>query len=509
MITTFAAIYIGLYEVSLKIYELSSKKVKAIDDVRKKFEVGKDYFDTSVIRYESVDELCDILNEFKEIIAGYKVKKTECYSSAVIREADNALFVLDQIHLRTGFEVHVISNSEHRFISYKAIAGKENFEDIIQDTAAIVDIGGASIQVTIFKKGKILTTQNLDVGTMKIRSLLYNPGRSEIVYQQQIEEYLNKRLEMFRSVFIDEQIKNIIFLNDYGTELISRVEKGNTDNIVVSADKMISFIDKLRGGKLEKITKELNLSNDKDPIIIPLIILFKTLIINLGSESVWIPGVNINDGIAYDYAQKEKIIKVTHDFDGDVISAAERLSLHYNSYSPHIKALLKNATHIFDAIKKAHGLGKRERLLLQVATILHDCGKYISLSNGAECSYNVIMSSEIIGLSHMEREVVALTVLYNSLPLDDYEELSDKIDKDNYLVVAKLSAILRVANALDRSHKQKFKNIKISMRGKELVILVETVDDITLEQTLFEGKTAYFENVFSMKPVLKIKRLYN
>ena len=33
-------------------------------------------------------------------------------------------------------------------------------------------------------------------------------------------------------------------------------------------------------------------------------------------------------------------------------------------------------------------------------------------------------------------------------------------------------------------------------------------EDISLEQTLFEKKTAFFENVFSMKPILKEKRIY-
>jgi len=162
---------------------------------------------------------------------------------------------------------------------------------------------------------------------------------------------------------------------------------------------------------------------------------------------------------------------------------------------------------IFDTLKKSHGLGNKERLLLQIATILHDCGKYVSLSNGDKCAYDIIMSSEIIGLSHSQRQIVALTVLFNSQPLCEYEDLSDEITKDEYLVVAKLSAILRVANALDQSHRQKFRNIKIALKGKELIITVESFEDMSLEQILFEKKTSYFESVFSIKPILKEKKI--
>ena len=160
-------------------------------------------------------------------------------------------------------------------------------------------------------------------------------------------------------------------------------------------------------------------------------------------------------------------------------------------------------------MKKVHGLGKRQRLLLEVATMLHDCGKYVSLSESPENAYHIIMSSEIIGLTHQEREIVALVVLYNTLPLDDYGELSDRLGHEDYLCVAKLSAILRVANALDQSHRQKFKNIRIAVRDRQLVFTVEAFEDISLEQALFEAKTAYFENVYSMKPVLREKRIYH
>jgi exopolyphosphatase/guanosine-5'-triphosphate,3'-diphosphate pyrophosphatase len=116
------------------------------------------------------------------------------------------------------------------------------------------------------------------------------------------------------------------------------------------------------------------------------------------------------------------------------------------------------------------------------------------------------MSSDIIGISPREQEIVANAVLYNTHPLEPYEEVADRMDHDMYLTVAKLSAILRVANAMDRSHKQKFHNVRIAIRGKELVITIETMDDIALEQTLFGAKTAYFEQVFGVKPVLKVKR---
>ena len=142
-------------------------------------------------------------------------------------------------------------------------------------------------------------------------------------------------------------------------------------------------------------------------------------------------------------------------------------------------------------------------MLLQIATILHDCGKYISITQPGECSYNIIMATEIIGLSHNEREIVANVVRYNTREFD-YKSGTDKtMSNTMYLTVAKLTAILRIANAMDRSHRQKLKKMKIFLKQEELVIQVETLEDISLELALFSQKADFFEEVYGVRPVLK------
>ena len=507
---TFAAIYIGTYDVSLKVFEfMDKKKFHQVDHIRARLDLGSDAFVEARIGYERVEELCETLAQFKEIMESYRGKDYEVYASAVLRDAENELFVLNQVYLRTGFRVKVVSNSEHRFISYKSVAGQEAFEKMIQTSAAVVDVGGASVQITIFREGRLITTQHIEAGIMRLYNLLSDRGHSLALYEKQIEEYMNKKLEAFRAMYMTETVDYVILISDYATELIRKIDENEQKKRQVKSEKFVKFIDKLQKKTLEEITYELNLSNDREPLIIPAIILFKTLVQSICTKTVWVPGSNIQDGIAYDYGQRNKLLSLTHDFDSDVLSAAHFLSQHYNSYTPHIEVMSKLSTDIFDAMKKVHGLGKRQRLLLEVATMLHDCGKYVSLSESPENAYHIIMSSEIIGLTHQEREIVAMVVLYNTLPLDPYEELSDRLSEDDYLCVAKLSAILRVANALDQSHKQKFKNIRITVKERNLVFTVEAFEDISLEEALFEAKTAYFENIYSMKPILKQKRIYN
>lgn len=506
-ITTFAAIYIGSYEISMKIFELSSKrKIREIDYIRKRVELGKDAYAKGYIGYELAEEMCSVLSEYTKIMEGYKVDAYKVCASAAVRDAKNELFILDQIKLRTKLDVEVLSNSEHRFISYKSVAVRPEFNKMIEKGAAVVDVGGGSLQITLFQKGKAITTQHLLLGTMRIYEKLSEIGNAVIYYDDLIKELVDKELERFKDIYLkDNKLQYLIMMGDYSTEIIRKLEK-NLDRTTVDAGKFVKYLNKMNRNSLGKIAEELSLSNEADPLILPSIVLYKRIAEELDAASIWVPGSDINDGIACDYALEHNMIRVEHDFDEDVISASKYMAERYNGYTPHIDALTEMATLVYDSMKRVHGMGKRERLLLQVAAILHDCGKYVSLVNGPECAYGIIMASEIIGLSHLEREIVACTVKYNTYPLDDYEELADKLDQKSYMIVAKLAAILKVSNAMDRSHKQKFKNVKASLRGKQLVITIESVDDIILEKGLFDAKAGDFERIFSVKPVIKEKR---
>ncbi len=502
----FGAIYVGSYEVSLKVFEFNARKmIHEVDHIRMRMDLGSSIVETGSIDYEQVDALCDVLKEFVHILEGYRVTHYEAYASVIFQNADNKLFILNQIRLNSGVRIRIMTNSESRFISYKTVAGRKQFEDMIQTSAAIVDVGGAAVQIMLFRSGEIVTTQDMDLGSVRLQSL-WAEGHTQNYYMSQMEEYISAHLAVLRRLYLKENVDYIVFMNDYCRALFKKISKDPQDESLMKTERFVKYIDKLLKKDVEGISEELNLSDENDERVLPSLLLFKSMIAVTGAREIWVPKLNINDGMAQDYGQKHKLLKSAHDFDGDVISASYQLARHYQCETRHIEEL---AVKIFDTIRKMHGLGKRERLLLRVASILQDCGRYVSLSDSANCAYNIIMSSEIIGITREEQEIVAQTVRYNTLPMDDYEDISTQISQEDYLIVAKLTAILRVANALDPGHRRKFKDMRITAKNRELIFTVDALEDISLEQELFDTKTAYFETVFSMKPVLRKKKIYN
>ena len=508
-VTTFAAIYVGSYEVSLKVFEISGKKnIRTVDYVRTRVELGKDAFHGQSIGYELVDEICDVLLEFRRIMDGYRVDDYEAYSGPILKSAANCLFVLDQIEQRTGIRLKLVGNSEHRFLSYKCVASKPEFERMIRESAAVVNVGGGELQITLFVHGEVLTTQHLVLGTMRLAQLFSDGSIRSEQRIKQMKELIDKEMEVFKAQYYQNRtIKYLILTGDYSLEVMRRMDK-NLDDTTVDAEKFSDYLKRLEKKESAQIAEALNLSNESDILIAPSLILYRRIVRTLAADSIWVPGIDISDGIVYDYALRHRYVKPVHDFDRDVISAAQTLSQRYMSYSLHIDALVEMSSLIYDAMKKVHGMGKRERLLLQTAAILHDCGKYVSFANAPQCAYDIILSSEIMGLSHRDRVIVASIVKYNTYPLDSYDEVSDVLDQEGYLIVAKCASILRVANAMDRSHKQKFKNVRATLKDKQLIISIQTADGMLLEKTMFDAKAGMFEEVFSIKPIVKEKKIY-
>ena len=111
-----------------------------------------------------------MLNDFISIMKSYKVDAYRAYTTSAIREAKNRAILLDYLEKKTGLKIEVLDNAEQRFLDYKSIAAQANeFNRIIEKGTAILDVGGGSVQVSLFDKDSLVATQNIRIGNLRIR----------------------------------------------------------------------------------------------------------------------------------------------------------------------------------------------------------------------------------------------------------------------------------------------------------------------------------------------------
>lgn len=507
-VMTFAAIDIGSYEVSMKIFELSKKiGFRELNDVRYSLELGKGVYSNGKLDTQMLDVLCETLNDFKRMMQDFGVVEYRACGTSALRELTNPLIIVEQIYRRTGFKVEILSNAEQHFLGYKSIAAIERgFKKMIQKGTAILDVGGGSLQVSLFDKDALVTTQSLKMGSLRIRQRLQELEKTTIHYDKLVEEFIRNDLTNFQRLYLkDRDIKNVILMGDFITDMIFQEEM--KDKIITRDEFMKRYEDTV--DKTEDVlAQEMEIDPEYASLVVPTMVVCRSFIDIFQAEALWAPGVSLLDGIAYDYAEKKKFIRSVHNFENDILVTSKNIAKRYSSSKSHIQGTMNLCLNIFDSMKKVHGMGMRERLLIQIAALLHDCGKYISMGNVSECSYQIIMSTEIIGLSSLERKMIAYAVRYNTTAFADYDEiqmLGAGIDRESYIKIAKMTAILRLANAMDRSHCQKVKGIKTVLKDRELQMVMDSSQDISLELGLLQDKVAFFEEVFGIRLVIRGK----
>ncbi len=507
----FAAVSIGSAVTEMKVFEFTqAKAMNEIECVSTRINLGLDVYEQGRISREHVDELCEVLTDFKKTMNSYHVSAYRVFATSAFRESRNRTILCDYIEKQTGLEIDVFTNAEQRFADYQAICSLSGeFESILQDTTAIVDISSDRTQVSLFDKDKLITTQNLNVGNITTRETLLPLAKNHEHFEQLVRELMGKELAGFAKLYQkDRQIRNLIVVGGSLPELMPQLEDLPSRIPSVTKEQFQSVYETVVSMTPEEIEEYYKLPSDMSDAILPSMIFCRCLMDYFGVDIVWLPDISINDGVAYDFGVRRDIVARRHSFDEDIIAAARSISKRYKTSQVHVRNVEEIALKIFDAVKKKEGLGSRERLLLQISVILHSCGKFISLTDISDCAYHIILATEIIGLSEEEQTIVAYTVRYNTSPFVYYDELTSPtiLNWDQYMIVAKLTAILRIANALDRTHKQKCQNVTVTLKEHGLRVSVESREDLSLEKGAFYEKADFFEEVFNVRPIFKQKK---
>lgn len=506
----FGAVDIGSYELELKIYEITGEEgIRVLNTVQHRLDLGKDTFRIGHISADMLEELLRTLEDFVRIMEEYGVENRRVIATSAVREAANNRNIIDQIRRRTGLEVEVLSNSRQRFFGYKAIALKEPaFASIISEPTIIADLGGGSLQLSFYEKNSLMTTKSLPWGFMRIRKVLSDMAPISSDVNRLVEEMIDKDIAAFKRLYMDvSRVRNLIAVGDYILSIIQKAGKLKEKGYVTRAEFDALYQRIMQCGS-DGIVKLLDVPYEAASFIVPTAIVYHRLIAECGASRIYAPGITIDDGLVYHYADNKKLIVSGHDFDEDIITAARNIGAHYLSDSAHTGAVEAFAVAIYDRTKKEHRLGKRAKLLLRLSAILHDLGNYVDFRDAPSCTANILRSTELIGMSKRELSLIAKVVQMQSIPVEEIHRLCRDMGDEECLFVEKLTAIFRLANALDAGHRQKFTMSKITIKNARMQITVSGAQDGTMEKSRFDANAGFFAEVFGITPVLKIRKTY-
>jgi exopolyphosphatase/guanosine-5'-triphosphate,3'-diphosphate pyrophosphatase len=166
----------------------------------------------------------------------------------------------------------------------------------------------------------------------------------------------------------------------------------------------------------------------------------------------------------------------------------------------HEQQVTRLALILFDHIQPLHGMGSRERVLLEAAGLVHDVGMSVSAKRHHRHSYELIKKHRFLMWRPEEVDFFALIARYHRKadPSVDHEEFMALPERDRS-AVRKLAAILRLADGLDRAHLSTVQNMDVTFDSNTIFLKLRTYRDCGTEIWGVERKAGLFESVFSRR----------
>lgn len=501
----FAAIDLGSTEITMKIAQISKKEgITVLDTVKYDIFLGKEVYRTGKISYNIVEKICCCFEEYLRIMKEYGVDEYVCYATTAVREASNSEYIIDQINIRTGIKVNIISNEEERFLHNKALALKSDyFDDIIDAGAVIVDVASGSVQVSFYDKAELKFSQNIPMGSLRVFELLSDINNTTAAFSDMLKDFIKSNIKKYKRVFFKNPSYKYFVAISNQIKYIKKICGTSNDNITVNDLDMV--YEKIENMGVQYIEDKYEIPYDSAQLILPTVLFYKTFLDSENDKIIIAPEISLTDGILVEYVEKNAYTHTKHIFTEDIILSAKYYAGKYDVESGHYTKVMEIGTCLINTLSKKFGLSKRHSVLLKVASIFADTGYYINLNNYNIYSYDIVKANPILGLSQKEHEIISSVVLFQNgvFDFDAYNRYS----KNRKLLISKLSAILSLSQALDVEYKQNVEKVKSSIRNGILYINVYSNDDLILEQREFNKAQDFFEEVFGIKAVLVKKGL--
>lgn len=496
----------GASAIRLVVAEIQPKQpVRILEEASRGIALGWDAFSSGVIRSETVDAALSALEGFKKILDSYGVVQIRAVATSAVREARNGEMFLDRIRGRTGINFEIINEAEESRLVYLAVRQRFGNQPAFRGAwTLLVEVGGGSTDLTLLRRGRPNRSGVYALGAVRMRQQLNLNRQPPEMQVSLLKRYIANVTEEIRVDVPLDRVTHFVAIGGDIRFAASQLKERETDESrVLTREEFMAFCDQIESMDEEAISDRFQLPAGEAESLVPALLVYRALLAETGARRVIVSDASLRAGVLLDMAEPGGRLGAA-DFERQVLASADALGVKYRYDRAHGKHVAMLATKLFDGLIEEHALGGRERLLLQVAALLHDIGVFISLRAHHKHSHYLLSASQIFGLTDTETAMVANIARYHRRGLPQRSHLPwVALDAQDRLIVSKLAAILRVANSLDAEHLQKVKDVQFRKRGEAWILELDGAGDLTMERMVAAARADMFTETYGRQLLIR------
>ncbi len=482
-----AVVDIGSNSLRLQISEVKDKSYRVLEDYKEMLRLGDSIYTQGFFSKENIESIVATLKNVKRLAESKGCETIRAIATAAFREADNLGETLAVIEEECGLKVEVISGQEEAKLTY--IAASANFE-LKNRSAVISDIGGGSAEYTVVRNNQVEKAKSLPLGCNRLtREFLPDdpPKSAQILAMKEHIGHIIERLKLPKGlemmICTGGSMNNVAYICHYN-------DRNVRDSLVKYVERkyLKKFISDIRSKPTADRVKIEGMEEKRADIILAAAIQTDMILEETGIDGFYTLTGGLRVGLTIDTINKMGIeLPFQNSMDSVRYSRLVEIGNKFDFDEAGAFQVAKLAKMLFAGVRDALALNDRDWLLLEAAALLRDIGKHIAYSKHHKHAYYMIKHSELVGYTHEEIEVIANIARYHrkSPPKAAHEEFA-ALTPEMREKVEKLSALLRLAISLDRTHKGLIDSLEVTVNENEVEIKLVTENDITMEIKDFE-----------------------
>jgi exopolyphosphatase / guanosine-5'-triphosphate,3'-diphosphate pyrophosphatase len=503
-----AAIEIGSTGTRLLVASIDgSGAMKVLDRAGKASRIGRDVFTQGNIGREAIRESMAVLASFKELLAGYGIapEDAKAIGTSALREAANRDTFVDRVALQTGFKVRVVEDIEENHLMYLAVqlALQDEKKLLAKTNSMILEVGGGTTEIMLLRRGKMVSSHSLNLGTLRLDEHMREAGTPK----EYLEEYLASNIRTTCDLMDEdlplESVRSFIVIGSDARFAANCVQgKSFPTYSLLEREPFLAFAQSISRLSVEECIAAYHLPWSEADGLASGLAIESLFLARTGADLVIVPNVSIREGLLL--AEMRGLDPdIEEELELQVIASAKAVGKRYHYDENHAKNVRASSLAIFDVLAADCGMGRKERLLLETAAILHDIGTYIRASGHHRHGEYIVANSEFFGLNRADINIVSNVVRYHRKNPPSPTHLNYiSLPREDRITVMKLAAILRVADALDRNHSARMAGASFEKSGDRFLIRSGKNLDFSLERLSLADKGDMFEDVFGLAPTI-------
>ena len=480
----------------------SALDIEPLSTERYPLRLGEGVFVRHRFSEELLNKSAKAFRRLREILDEFGVTRYRAVATSATREAVNRESLIRRVKQASGITLEVISAKEESRLGQQAVIAAMGPD---AQPRCIADLGGGSLELSILRDHAVEQAAQLPLGTVRLMSTLNIPGVIRPAQAEQVRRYVRALLESRlpnRPNVADE----VAVALGGNAETLSNVAPGPRRDGLPSLE--LSLLRERLPDILERDVRErmkaYGVRRDRADVMAVAAIILLTLGRYLNIRVFTIPGVGIREGLLHEIARDAFSRKEPHRYNDEarqILMATRSFGRRLEYDQQHAEHVRELSVMLFDQLQPVHHMPVQARVQLESGALLHDVGHRVSHRGHHKHGEYLALNGDIPGLEGRDRQIVGAVVRYHNRKSepDGHHPAYSALNNNDKRLARRLASIVRIAEGLDHSHRQRVLGLRASFQRGAVTFQVEARGDASEDLRDAERSAALFEKEFHVQ----------